>query len=89
MSWWKGDTSGDAGEGTGGVGRSRWCPGGRHGGCCRVVVAYAWDEAAQTWRIYVPDLPEVPALNTLTVLEQGRTYWIAAAEPLTWAVATR
>ena len=55
----------------------------------RVVVAYAWDEAAQTWRIYVPDLPEVPALNTLTVLEQGRTYWIAAAEPLTWAVATR
>ena len=55
----------------------------------RIEVAYAWDEATQTWRIYVPDLPEVPALNTLTVLEQGRTYWIAAAEPLTWAVATR
>ena len=52
----------------------------------RIEVAYAWDEATETWLIHLPDLPEVPGLNTLTVLEQGRTYWIAVTEPLTWTV---
>ena len=54
----------------------------------RIAVVYAWDEAAETWLIYVPNLPEVPGLNTLATLEQGRSYWSAATEPLTWAVAT-
>ena len=53
----------------------------------RVAVVYAWNEAAETWLTYVPDLPELPGLNTLTALEQGRTYWIAATELITWTVA--
>ncbi len=52
----------------------------------RVVVAYAWDEARGTWLIHLPDLPEVPGLNTLTTLARGAEYWVAAAEPLTWTV---
>ena len=54
----------------------------------RVAVVYAWDEAAETWLIYIPDLLEVPGLNTLTALEQGHTYWIAATEPVTWTIQT-
>ena len=54
----------------------------------RVAVVYAWNETAETWLIYVPDLLEVPGLNSLTNLEQGRAYWIAVGEPLTWTVAT-
>ena len=52
----------------------------------RVAVVYAWNATAETWLIYVPDLLEVPGLNTLTALEQGHTYWIAATEPVTWTV---
>ena len=54
----------------------------------RVAVVYAWDEAAETWLIYIPDLLEVPGLNTLTALEQGHTYWIAATEPVTLTIQT-
>ena len=54
----------------------------------RVAVVYAWNETAETWLVYVPDLLDVPGLNSLTNLDQARTYWIAATEPATWTVAT-
>ena len=54
----------------------------------KVVVVYHWDEATAAWRAFFPGLEGVPGLNTLTNLEQGRTYWIAVAEPVTWTVAT-
>ena len=53
-----------------------------------VVAVYRWDEAAQTWLAYFPGLEDVPGLNTLTALQQGRTYWVAATEAVTWTVAT-
>ncbi len=52
--------------------------------CC----PHHWDEATAAWRAFFPGLEGVPGLNTLTNLEQGRTYWIAVAEPVTWTVAT-
>ena len=54
-----------------------------------MLVVYKWDEAAQTWRRFLPDLEDVPGLNTLTTLQQGSTYWVAVTEPLTWTVAKR
>ena len=54
----------------------------------RVLVIYEWDEATAAWLAFFPGLDDVPDLNTLTNLEQGRTYWIAVDEPLIWTVAT-
>ena len=54
----------------------------------KVLVVYHWDEATAAWLAFFPGLEDVPGLNTLTNLEQGRTYWIAVAGPLTWTVAT-
>ena len=54
----------------------------------KVVVVYHWDEATAAWLAFFPGLEGVPGLNTLTNLEQGRTYWIAVTEPATWTVAT-
>ena len=54
----------------------------------KVVVVYHWDEATAAWLAFFPGLEDVPGLNTLTTLEQGRAYWIAVTEPATWTVAT-
>ena len=54
----------------------------------KVVVVYHWDEAKAAWLAFFPGLEDVPGLNTLTTLEQGRAYWIAVTEPATWTVAT-
>ena len=54
-----------------------------------VLVVYKWDEAAQSWRGFFPDLEDVPGLNTLTTLQQGSTYWVAVTEPVTWPVVKR
>ena len=62
----------------------------REGGISdRVLVVYKWDEAAQSWRGFFPDLEDVPGLNPLTTLQQGSTYWVATTEPVTWPVAKR
>ena len=53
-----------------------------------VIVIYHWDEASTTWLAFFPSLEDVPGLNTLTTLEQGRTYWVAVTEPLTWTFET-
>ena len=50
------------------------------------VAVYTWDETTRRWLGYFPGLEYVPGLNTLTGLAQGRTYWIAVEEPLTWTV---
>jgi len=49
-----------------------------------VVVIYAWDEVAGRWLGYFPGLEHVPGLNTLSAFLSGTTYWIAAAEAVTW-----
>ena len=54
----------------------------------KVLVVYHWDEATAAWLAFFPGLEDVPGLNTLTTLEQGRTYWVAVAEPATWSVNT-
>ncbi len=54
----------------------------------KVVVVYHWDEATAAWLAFFPGLEDVPGLNTLATLEQGRAYWIAVTEPATWTVAT-
>ena len=54
-----------------------------------VLVLYEWDEAARSWLAFFPGLEDVPALNTLTTLQQGSTYWVAVSEPLTWTIETR
>ena len=62
----------------------------REGGISdRVLVVYKWDEAAQSWRGFFPDLEDVPGLKTLTTLAQGKSYWIATTEPVTWTVVKR
>ena len=59
----------------------------RDGGVAdEVLVVYQWDEVAESWSAYFPGLEDVPGLNTLTTLQQGSTYWVAVAEPLTWTV---
>ena len=55
----------------------------------KVVVVYHWDEATAVWLAFFPGLEDVPGLNTLTTLEQGRAYWIAVTEPATWSVVKR
>ncbi len=55
----------------------------------KVVVVYHWDEATAAWLAFFPGLEDVPGLNTLTTLEQGRAYWIAVTEPLTWTLENR
>ena len=54
----------------------------------RVVVIYEWNDETRVWLAFFPDLEGVPGINTLTTLNQGRTYWIATAEPVTWTVVT-
>ena len=46
------------------------------------------DASAQTWLLYFPGLEDVPGLNTLTALQQGRTYWVATTEAVNWTVST-
>ena len=59
----------------------------REGGIAdRVVVVYHWDEATRSWLAFFPGIEDVPALNTLTTLGQGRTYWIGVTEPVAWTV---
>ena len=53
----------------------------------RVLVIYGWDEVEERWRAYFPGLQDVPGLNTLSSLSQGRMYWIAVTEPVIWTVA--
>ena len=53
-----------------------------------VLVIYEWDETTGAWLAYFPGLEDVPALNTLTALQQGRTYWVATTEAVTWTVST-
>ncbi len=53
----------------------------------RVLVIYGWDEVEERWRAYFPGLRDVPGLNTLGSLSQGRMYWIAVTEPVIWTVA--
>ena len=52
----------------------------------RVTVIYEWDEVEERWRPYFPGLQDVPGLNTLSSLRQGRRYWVAVTEPVTWTV---
>ena len=52
------------------------------------AVVYHWDEATAAWLAFFPGLDDVPGLNTLATLQQGSSYWIAVAEPLTWTIAT-
>ena len=52
----------------------------------RVLVIYGWDEVEERWRAYFPGLQDVPGLNTLGSLSQGRMYWIAVTEPVIWTV---
>ena len=54
----------------------------------RVLVVYHWDEDTRTWLAFFPGLDDIPGINTLTTLSEGRTYWVAVTEPLTWTVAT-
>ena len=54
----------------------------------KVVVVYHWGRGHGGVARVLPGLEGVPGLNTLTNLEQGRTYWIAVAEPVIWTVAT-
>ncbi|MCY3647902.1 MAG: cadherin domain-containing protein [Chloroflexi bacterium] len=49
-----------------------------------VVAIYAWDETARRWLGYFPGLEDVPGLNTLTAFSSGATYWVVAAEDVTW-----
>ena len=51
-----------------------------------VVVIYEWNDETRVWLAFFPDLEGMPGINTLTTLNQGRTYWIATAEPVTWTV---
>ncbi len=51
-----------------------------------VVVVHHWDKTTGTWLSYFSGLGDVPGLNTLTTLRQGRTYWMAVTELVTWAV---
>ena len=61
----------------------------REGGISeRVLVVYEWDEDTRTWLAFFPGLDDIPGINTLTTLSEGRTYWAAVTEPLTWTVAT-
>ena len=53
-----------------------------------VLVIYQWDETTGAWLAYFPGLEDVPGLNTLTTLQQGRTYWVATTEAVTWTVST-
>ena len=56
-----------------------------------VVVIYEWNDETRVWLAFFPDLEGVPGINTLTTLttlNQGRTYWVATAEPVTWTVVT-
>ena len=62
----------------------------REGGIAdSVVVVYRWDEARRSWLALFPGLEDVPGLNTLTTLAQGKSYWIATTEPVTWTVVKR
>ena len=62
----------------------------REGGISdRVLIIYEWDEAAQTWMAFFPGLEHTPGLNTLTAFRTGRTYWVAATEPVTRTVVKR
>ena len=51
-----------------------------------VVAIYTWDEAAGRWLGYLPDLTDVPGLNTLAALQSGATYWVAVEEAVSWTV---
>lgn len=52
----------------------------------QVLAVYSWDEPTGTWRAFFPGLELFPGLNTLGVLQDGETYWVAAAEAVTWRV---
>ncbi|MYK26900.1 MAG: PQQ-binding-like beta-propeller repeat protein [Dehalococcoidia bacterium] len=49
-----------------------------------VVAVYTWDEDKGRWLGYFPGLDHVPGLNTLTAFSSGATYWVVAAEDVTW-----
>ena len=49
-----------------------------------VAALYGWDGEAGAWLAFFPALGDVPGVNTLATLEQGRAYWIAVTEPVTW-----
>ena len=49
-----------------------------------VVAVYTWDETTGRWLGYFPGLEHVPSLNTLSAFSSGATYWVAAAEDVTW-----
>ncbi len=51
-----------------------------------VTAVYYWDDASGGWLAFLPSLPDAPGINPLATFEQGRTYWIAGAEPATWSV---
>ena len=59
----------------------------RKAGLAHTVAAiYRRDEVAQTWLAFFPGFEGVPGLNSLATFEQGRTYWIAVTERVTWTV---
>ncbi len=51
-----------------------------------VAALSGWDGEAGAWLAFFPALGDVPGVNTLATLEQGRAYWIAVTEPVTWTV---
>jgi len=52
----------------------------------QVVVVYTWNESTGAWHAYFPgrDIPD--DFNDITTFNAGGTYWIFAAEPVTWTV---
>ena len=52
-----------------------------------VVAVYGWKETTRSWLAHLPDLEDIPGLNTLTTFNPGRKYWIAVEEPTTWEVS--
>ena len=55
----------------------------------KVTAVYRWNEPAQTWLIFFPELEDAPGINTLTAFKYGRTYSIMTTESVTWKVAKR